>query len=412
MDTPTQTGRNFLKKVLTDVCEDIASDVGVDEALRDLHVDSDTQGVAGQPPIVETIFKKIDASGVYIADMTFVGSRNDGRPTSNPNVLMEYGYALNGLKHERVLCVMNTAYGEPSDENLPFNMKHVRWPICYNLPEDATPEMKAQERKKLTAVLNDAIRASLATLPDAAIEAVTLFPASLAKDGPARFRNAGEAIGVEDESLMGSNREIFLSPGPAMWLRLMPVTDPGKQWVTHDLKSMAVRDNTMNLSPILNGEGGYSYVRAGDGMGMFRPNPGQGKASFLTTESIAFAFETGEVWSIDTAYLSFREGLPFLEPHYIQRIKGYARFLQSLGIEGPYRWIAGMTGIGNRHFNYPPQRGYERFGPGPVCLADTIEAEGTYDGQEDASKALMPFFKKIFAKCGVSRPDYLSEANR
>lgn len=128
-DTPTNVGRNFLKNILENVCKELASDATIDESLRDMEVDSDTQGMAGHPPIVDTIFKKIDAATVFVADMTFVGKRFDSRPTPNPNVLIEYGRALKGLSHERVICVMNTAYGEPSETSLPFNLRHVTWPI-------------------------------------------------------------------------------------------------------------------------------------------------------------------------------------------------------------------------------------------------------------------------------------------
>jgi hypothetical protein len=93
-DTPTRVGRNFINEALEDVCRSIASDTSVDEALRDMTVDSDTQNVAGQPPIVDTIFKKIDLSRLFVGDMTFVGPRIAGRPTPNPNVLIEYGWAL------------------------------------------------------------------------------------------------------------------------------------------------------------------------------------------------------------------------------------------------------------------------------------------------------------------------------
>jgi hypothetical protein len=69
-DTPTGTGRNFLRKALEDACEAIAFDAAVNEAHRELTVDSDTQGVAGHPPIVETIFNKIDGARMFVADMT------------------------------------------------------------------------------------------------------------------------------------------------------------------------------------------------------------------------------------------------------------------------------------------------------------------------------------------------------
>ena len=93
-DTPNEVGRSFLKKVLEEVCKDLASETTLDEAHRDISVDSDTQGVAGQPPVAETIIKKIDSAAVFIADMTFTVKRLDNRPTPNPNVLIEYGWAL------------------------------------------------------------------------------------------------------------------------------------------------------------------------------------------------------------------------------------------------------------------------------------------------------------------------------
>jgi hypothetical protein len=92
-DTPTSVGRNFLRKALEDACAIVTTDTAIDEAYRDLGVDSDTQDVAGQPPIVETIFKKIDASQVFVADMTFVAERSEGGRSPNPNVLIEYGWA-------------------------------------------------------------------------------------------------------------------------------------------------------------------------------------------------------------------------------------------------------------------------------------------------------------------------------
>jgi hypothetical protein len=42
------------------------------------------------PPIFDTILKKIDGAGIFLADVTFVGTRLDGSPTPNPNVLIEY----------------------------------------------------------------------------------------------------------------------------------------------------------------------------------------------------------------------------------------------------------------------------------------------------------------------------------
>jgi Molybdopterin-binding domain of aldehyde dehydrogenase len=50
---------------------------------------------------VETIFRKIDKAAAFVPDLTLVSERRDGRPTPNPNVLIEYGWALKSLGHGR-----------------------------------------------------------------------------------------------------------------------------------------------------------------------------------------------------------------------------------------------------------------------------------------------------------------------
>ena len=100
----------------------------------------------------------------FVADMTFVAQRSDGRPSPNPNVLIEYGWAMKGLTYQRIICIMNTAYGKPSHETLPFDLQHVRWPLTYELHEGATQEVRAEQRKALTNKLIGAIRACLTSL--------------------------------------------------------------------------------------------------------------------------------------------------------------------------------------------------------------------------------------------------------
>src|SRR4051794_26567008 len=108
-DRSTKEGRNLVERALEAAVGRIGQDAAIEEAIRELAVDRDTKGVPGSPPIVETIFKKIDGAAVFVPDLTFVGLRNDGRPSPNPNVLIEYGWALKALGHARILPVMNIA---------------------------------------------------------------------------------------------------------------------------------------------------------------------------------------------------------------------------------------------------------------------------------------------------------------
>jgi hypothetical protein len=130
------------------------------------------------------------------------------------------------------------------------------------------------------------------------------------------------------------------------------------------------------------------------------------------TTSVAFAFETGEVWSVDTSLLFYDSTRLFvgeIEKLFNERLDDCARFLAALGLEPSYHWIAGITGVKDRRLEIPLQPGTMRGvgWPGPQCLADTITEEGEYDGKQPPSSALSPFFEAIFAKCGVKRPDFL-----
>lgn len=160
-DTITKTGRNLIERALEQALKELVRGPAVTNAERELYVDRDTAGVPGSPPIVETIFNKIDNALAFVPDLTFVGTRLDGRPTPNPNVLIEYGWALKSLGFSRLIPVMNTAYGEPTAESMPFDLRHLRHPILFSLPEDASAEDIAAVKADLAKALRVALGAIL-----------------------------------------------------------------------------------------------------------------------------------------------------------------------------------------------------------------------------------------------------------
>jgi hypothetical protein len=110
-DSPSHLNRTFIEKALHEALKRLQADATLENALRDatVELDKDTQGVAGSPPIAETILQKIEECAVFVADLSFVGCSNNGfsntsgnpRQFPNPNVLMEYGYALRCHSHPR-----------------------------------------------------------------------------------------------------------------------------------------------------------------------------------------------------------------------------------------------------------------------------------------------------------------------
>lgn len=158
-DTPGRVGRSFIETCLGRAIGELQADADVDPADRDLAVDHDTLDVPGSPPIMETIFGKIDRAAVFLADLTYVAERARGGRTPNPNVCIEHGYALKALSWRRVIAVMNTAMGHPDQHELPFDVRHTRRPIMFDLAETADAPTRAAARDALVRQLKVALRA-------------------------------------------------------------------------------------------------------------------------------------------------------------------------------------------------------------------------------------------------------------
>jgi hypothetical protein len=185
------------------------------------------------------LLNKIDSAAVFVPDLTFVGARPDGRPMPNPNVLIEYGWALKSLTYRRFVAVMNTAFGEPTRENMPFDLGHFRHPITYHCPDDLRDTDKKVVRDKLAKDLEEAIRAilesdefknSLPTPPQP--PPFTERPCSMYSNG--RFKPSAEPIGITQDFRDGAT-ELYLSKSPVCWFRMMPTSDPGRTWTADHL---------------------------------------------------------------------------------------------------------------------------------------------------------------------------------
>jgi hypothetical protein len=411
-DRSTLVCRNLLERALEGAIKRLGQQADLEEAERsDLELDRDTKNVPGSPPIAETIFRKIDTAAVFVPDFTFVGSRADGRPTPNPNVLIEYGWALKALGHERVVAVMNTAFGEPSDATLPFDLRHQRHPITYHCPEDADEETRRSVREKLSKDLEQAVRlvitseAYLSTLPQPPVPE-RFQPA--VEIVPGRFRRPDEPVGV-GEHFIEQSTAILLADRSLMWLRLMPEHDPGKTWPVSEIRQCAVTAQG-HLRPLWDGFSGLSYLRAHDGFGVYSRSEGDGTDIAST---VTFAFKSGEVWAVDALYLDLLSergfsAIPDVELEYARTLRLVNDFLGRLGIEPPYLWVAGMSGLKGRGIEVPAQPGYS-YVPGPKgsCMLDVVRQSGTYSRGQDPVHALKPFFDSLYEACGRSRPNWL-----
>jgi hypothetical protein len=126
----------------------------IEEAERPV-VDQDTEGVRGSPVIAETIFQKIRAADIVVVDVTLVGKTEREKRLINSNAAIEMGYALGVLGEEVLVKVMNAHYGPPND--LPFDLRHRRWPVRYALPPDAPKSERDRVLFQLTETFKDII---------------------------------------------------------------------------------------------------------------------------------------------------------------------------------------------------------------------------------------------------------------
>ncbi|WP_431068294.1 hypothetical protein [Ralstonia holmesii] len=411
-DRTTRVCRNLLEKALGTAINRLGDKAHLEEADRnELVLDRDTKDVPGFPPIVETIFKKIDAAAVFVPDFTFVGTRSDGRPTPNPNVLIEYGWALKALGHGRIVPVMNTAFGEPSDATLPFDLRHQRHPITYHCPTDADDATRKSVRERLSQDLERALRLVVSSddylnsLPQP-IAPEPFQPAPEISHG--RFRSINDPIGI-GEHFPAQSSEIRLADRSLMWLRVIPKHRLEKIWTISDVRTAGTAPQS-HLRPLWDGYSGLSYLRAPDGFGVYACG---GDDDESTASAVTFAFKSGEIWAIDALYLDMVldrgfAAIPDIEPDYARSLRSLGEYLTRLGVDAPYRWIAGMTGLRGRGLEVPVRTGFASpYGPKGRCMLDVVSEQGIYTPGQSPVEALKPFFSALYESCALSRPDWL-----
>lgn len=150
-DLPNSANRGLIGTALENAARSIHND---DSIEVEPVVDRDTSGVPGSPDIASTIFAKIEQAQVFVCDISIINSESQTRLTPNPNILIELGYAVKTLGPERVILVMNVAFGGP--EKLPFDLR-MRRVITYSVSPDA--QEKAPERRQLEGKLRAALSA-------------------------------------------------------------------------------------------------------------------------------------------------------------------------------------------------------------------------------------------------------------
>lgn len=109
--------RKLIRKGLTNAAK------ALKKAGKTVIIDSDMRGVPGSQDIPNTLFKKIEKSDIFIADVNLVFSslHRENVLSPNPNVLIELGFAAAKLGWERVIMILDTE--TQRIEDLPFDIR-------------------------------------------------------------------------------------------------------------------------------------------------------------------------------------------------------------------------------------------------------------------------------------------------
>lgn len=414
-DSPGKVNRNFIEDSLKRALKKLKADADLVNSMRDqdLALDKDTKDLPGMPAIVEAILAKIDQCAVFVPDLTFVAETPEGRTVPNPNVLIEYGWALKSVGHARIVAVMNTAFGEPNWETLPFNMRHLRWPLTYTLAEGAETAQRADEKKKLVDDLAERIRAVLESVPAKPNAPVPVFEETKSTYDSAVFFDKGERLATWEGRFGTTSTDVYLDDeGAKMFLRVMPtvLTEPLTLKQVYDL----ARRQELRLRPFdhISTTGGERYDRNRYGAIAYRT----GSMENDPIDELTQILKNRELWGVNTQpgswwdrehkFQYFGNGY---ENAFSRALGHYLKFARdNLELPLPLRVIAGFTGVEDFKMFAPSGlefRGFEQF-RGRAIEPEIIFEGMVEDWETPPQEFLMPFFEQVWHDLGLDdHPD-------
>lgn len=339
----------------------------VEEAERP-SLTSDTQGVAGTPDIVATIYRKIDEAAVFVGDVTPIAVSGSNKACANPNVLLEMGYANRALTESRVIQVWNTAFEGATLDKLPFDMRGRRGPIGFHLPPGADTAALRRVRSDLAKQLASALKLSLGQLPPPPPEAVHWQP-HFAGDPDLWFDRAEPQLVTNPAH--GTSKFVWRDQFPG-YARLIP-----SKWTAKPGAKSALA-NHLGHPALLARANALSYGVSKGGTLVYWP----GKKEFGAYPTLAVTqwFEkTGEFWGVGGGFLFEREGRVRLATgyyfhHWLEFLKRNAVLALEHGGSLPIHVRLGVNGLAG---SWWPQERYDFGDEGYAAVEDSYEYQAT-----------------------------------
>jgi len=362
------------------------------ERRANLELDHDTKGETGWTDIADSIFKKIENSVVFVADVTPVGKANKGgkrsKPIMNPNVAIELGYAIKALTWSSCLGVMNLAYGKIDD--LPFDIHRTRsWPVTYTLKEGASKEEIEVAKKVLTEAFYLKLRPFLSKPKE---QAPTGYERIQPVRPPAFWFAQGQSIGTRRD-----DRRYTMPFERVLLLRRIPTSEPKRsshEKAGHSASKYQSFDDMGNLYMLRNDDGAAMCELFDE----------------VDVESVGQYFCTGEIWGLNAVILRIGEGRDrnYIDIAKVEKLfrKKLPDFIKAMTEDGnvklPITVVGGITGVKGWSllFGGVPVSGYSQMIKNDVVYERTLNAvdQAAIDGY------LLGLFEAIFDASGKPRP--------
>jgi len=408
--------RGFIRSALDAAAAELREELALTEAPREVVVDQDTQGLPGSPAIAEAILTKIRSADIFIADLTFIDEDRDtgtGRRTPNPNVMLEYGYALHALGDARIIGVFNEEFGLP--RYLPFDLAHRRWPIRFNLSKN-----RQAEKKQLTSSLKQALKSIASQFAEQGASATTSppFAAAVPADGVGRLRSEGDPLcvfGRFDSTEV--DQAVHLPKGPYMFLRLVPTS---ASVVMGEVQTYRIAQGNLQPMQGMRNSSGWSTGRHQTGSVVFFAAQSGPKVALDASE----LFLTGEIWGNEFYLLNpardraKEDGFPFIPTGAVEEIliDSFVNYVliarQHLKIPLPLQVKAGLAGVRNFRLAVKPEYfGYNDFA-GRILRDNVVYEALLNDWSVDPFDFLKPLFEKMYDSAGEIRPNFRTAGRR
>ena len=408
-DRPERFNRYLIRFALNLAAKNISADPTVGIQVR---IDADTEGVHGHCPVTETILKKIAVCDAFVPDLTFVASTEAGKLIPNPNVMLEYGYALHARSFSVMIPVLNTAYGAAKE--LPFDMGHLRFPMRYDLPATAKNAERRAVRKALTEELETVIRGMIAEGVGAADR--TPFPEAAATTSPAFFfpRNATIAsFGNPGE------QEYKFEGDKAVYVRLFPRTSEGQPKIGRSVIKELVY-HKRSLGPMSNALTG---IASSNDFGWACIDP----SGNTSTKNICQAFTSGELWGISSQVFVQTQIRHFVRPDEIATVLGVisveklcTRTLENfvkvasmvMQLRPPFVVELGIVGTKRVYMGAPHPESSNGSYYGPIRDASLVRRYDLATTDRAAQREILrDFFDELYDLAEVSRSEILTDAH-